>query len=141
MTNKNKHEEIYTKAKIKRKYEKTRKLAAKKAVETKTKKTIQKINNIHVRVNNHYSDKQLFRDAADELLFRGKFDPPTDRDIVNYIRHCLTSYECDLDELYNQVGRNEGFKIISKKVFKAIKKAYPKYAAECDQQLEEHLSR
>lgn len=138
--------------KNKNKHHKTRSAGAKKAVKTKTNNTIKKISKIHVEVDDSWSEEELINGAYqnhnDFLQSRNKYEEIFDnnfevgeREIVNFIRHCLTSYEYDLDELYQQVGRDKGFDIISKKVFKAIKKAYPKYADGCDKQLKEHLSR
>lgn len=122
---------------------------AAQATQTKINKTIEKISQIKVQVMTGYSKKELTRlcyeNHFDFLASRGIFDDDgfvvDDRKIVNYIRHNLTSYECDLDELYHQVGQAIGYGIISQKVFATIKKAYPQYANECDRQLEEHLAR
>lgn len=64
-----------------------------------------------------------------------------DREIVNFIRHELTSYDYDLGELYQRVGRSAGYDIITEKVYEAIEKAYPEYSKECEKQMLEHFDR
>ena len=65
----------------------------------------------------------------------------TDWDIVNYIRHNLTNYDDELTRLANRVGRQEGFKLISRKIYAEILKVYPEYRTTIEKQLQEHLSR
>lgn len=53
---------------------------------------------------------------------------------VNFIRHCLTTYELELDRVYSEVGAPRARRRIKKKVLQAIAEAYPSLADECDRQ-------
>lgn len=54
---------------------------------------------------------------------------------VNYLRHCLTSYEEELASIAGKVGVKEGYKEINRRVYAAIEAAYPSLAEECSRQL------
>ena len=54
---------------------------------------------------------------------------------VNFIRHALTSYETQLEEVYGKVGVREAYRQINAKVYAAIAAAYPALADECQRQL------
>lgn len=58
-----------------------------------------------------------------------------DRLCVNYLRHNLSSYETELGNIFGRVGKAIGYKMINKKIYWAISRAYPELAKECrDQQ-------
>lgn len=128
-----------------KKHREARQRGAEKAVETKREKTIQDIEKIEVYVQKGYSHYQLVNAVREERIF-GKHlpdvtDPVNDRQIVNFIRHVLTTYDYNLKSLYQRVGRDEGFEIITRKIYEAIEQAYPKYKKECERQMLEHLNR
>lgn len=58
-----------------------------------------------------------------------------DRICVNYLRHCLTDYDEQLDKLRGQVGVDEARLIVQEAVYYAIWESYPHLTEECDRQL------
>jgi len=80
--------------------------------------------------NNYQSNSMASEDSDDAFL---------SRIMVNYIRHDLSSYEERLDMLFGWVGKREAYRILLKKIYKAIKKAYPSLADECNRQLSRKL--
>lgn len=54
---------------------------------------------------------------------------------VNYARHNLTIYDKQLQALFARIGRDEGLKLIRKKVYAAIAAEWPNLAAECRRQM------
>ena len=58
-----------------------------------------------------------------------------DRIVVNYIRHCLTTYDFDLQRFKKKVGVRLAERKIRYRVFEKIKEVYPEYQNECDRQL------
>lgn len=132
----------------KKKHQKARQIGAEKALETKRKKTVQDIEKINVSVWGGYKRQELVKMAIDshKEFLRNRHRPDDnftvgDREIVNFIRHELTSYDYDLGELYQRVGRSTGYDIITEKVYEAIEKAYPEYSKECEKQMLEHFDR
>lgn len=57
-----------------------------------------------------------------------------DRWMVNYIRHNLTKYDTLVDNLYNKIGKQEGYVILKTKVLDEIGKIYPELEMECKEQ-------
>jgi hypothetical protein len=57
-----------------------------------------------------------------------------DRICVNYLRHCLTSYEKELDAIYGKVGFIDGYLEIRDKIFEEIAKKYTWLLEECKRQ-------
>ena len=80
--------------------------------------------------DNYQSNSMASEDSDDAFL---------SRIMVNYIRHDLSSYEERLDMLFGRVGKREAYRILLKKIYKAIKKAYPSLADECNRQLSRKL--
>ena len=65
-----------------------------------------------------------------------------ERITVNYLRHCLTSYEQRLEQMYGKTGVGEGKRLLGAKIYRAIGLAYPDLDQECIRQRqdrEEHL--
>lgn len=58
---------------------------------------------------------------------------------VNFLRHELTKYDHDLDDLIGKVGVGLAYPIIAAKVFDAIAVAYPWLQAECERQKQERV--
>ena len=58
-----------------------------------------------------------------------------DRIQVNYIRHCLTSYEEDLWSVFGETGAFEGRMRIKEEVLKKIAVLYPYLKKECKRQI------
>jgi hypothetical protein len=59
---------------------------------------------------------------------------------VNYVRHGLSRYEQELEQVFGKVGVREAYAAISQKVYGAIGAAYPTLAGECARQLREKLT-
>lgn len=72
----------------------------------------------------------------------GEFAMPTsppeflERITVNYIRHELTDYDRELSQQAHKAGAEAARRIIRHKVYAAIADAYPRFAAECQRQIE-----
>lgn len=59
-----------------------------------------------------------------------------ERITVNYIRHHLTSYDTYLEQVVGQVGVRQAGKVIRRRIYDEIAKAYPEYAEECQRQMQ-----
>ncbi|GBF49434.1 hypothetical protein LPTSP4_09470 [Leptospira ryugenii] len=112
-------------------------LGAEKAISTKYEKTLEEIENFKVEIP-ILPERKLFKLAIENYnenqMARGNFhkfanlDSDTDflhRITVNYIRHVLTDYEMKLQEIKRRVGSGTAYEMLRKKVFTAIKEAYP----------------
>jgi hypothetical protein len=64
-------------------------------------------------------------------------EPTLQRWMVNYLRHVLTVYDAESDELFGRVGRIQGTRRLRQRVYAAIALAYPELAGECRRQLQE----
>lgn len=116
-----------------------RKQSTEKAVDTKTKKLIiwAQITSIHIestknylkRAIEHYNSRNSDGDAS--LNSDREF---LDRISVNYIRHCLTTYENILDDASGRVGVDEAYKIIKNRVLTRIAEMHPELSRECRRQ-------
>ena len=129
-----------------------RKASAKKGVRTKTKKMLQKINTLLIEIkkindvtdlaikNYNQWNAQKARDV--EFVSRQSVSQEfLDRISVNYIRHNLTKYDYNIQELYGKVRKQEAYDLERFLVFTEIAKAYPEFANECRRQyLQKHLS-
>lgn len=122
-----------------------RKRASKKAVETKTAKTLEEVDKaVQVKVP-EMARERLIKLACDHFNRRISYeaepasidsDPAfLERICVNFLRHRMTKYDRYLDELYKKVGKSEGIEMVRQRVYKAIGDAYPWLTAECERQL------
>ena len=131
-----------------------RKKAAEKAVATKKKKTLEKVEQrlgevILKKKYCFYSKENLYRKAAhsynDLQEMRGKWDftPVDPRDAskdflnrisVNYLRHHGTTYDGELEEYFNSVGKQDALDIVRKHVYFQIAECYPFLKQECIKQ-------
>jgi hypothetical protein len=59
-----------------------------------------------------------------------------DRIQVNYVRHCLTSYDDAIRETVGKVGERAAVERLRERVYKAIAAVYPDLEQECDLQHE-----
>ena len=106
-----------------------RKIAAQKAVETKTAKTIEWANSIKIDVPSISKDKLLrnaiyhYEQYHDTCI--GSIDEDfANRISTNYIRHKCTNYERVLDLLDGMVGRDKAYEIIKSRVNQVIKEQH-----------------
>lgn len=122
-----------------------RRVAARKAVETKREALLRQVGEMAVTVE-MISTTEARRNAialynewnADGVI------PATlnssrqflDRITVNYLRHHLTVYDKALEEVVGRVGVVDAIRLIRQKVYGAIAETYPCYAAECKRQME-----
>lgn len=136
-----------------------RKESANKAVKTKKDSLLTLINEISKSINVELvDDKELVEQAINsyknhqmeiamwhedyERIFEieQQTDYPIEfirRIVVNHIRHNLTTYDDELELLYNKVGKAEAYKILKNAVLNKIADKYPKYVQECKNQLVE----
>jgi len=57
------------------------------------------------------------------------------RIMVNYIRHSLTEYDRNLEELAGKIGVQEAIDVIRRRIYTEITETYPEFTTECDRQL------
>jgi hypothetical protein len=57
-----------------------------------------------------------------------------DRITVNYVRHELTAYDRQLEDVVGRVGVQEAVRTIRRMVYATIAATYPRLAAECERQ-------
>jgi hypothetical protein len=107
-----------------------RKAAARKAVETKTAKTIEWANSVNFNVPTFSKDK-LERNAIyhyqqyHDTIICGPIDEDfINRISTNYIRHECTKYDRILDSLYGSVGKQKAYDIIKEKINQEIRKKH-----------------
>lgn len=106
-----------------------RKIAARKAVETKTAKTVEWANSIKFNVPTLNKYKLLKKAIYHYEQFHdtcvGSIDDEfAARISTNYIRHECTNYDRVLDSLYGMVGRDKAYDIIKGKVNQEIKEKH-----------------
>ena len=91
---------------------------------------------------NSYNSNLFGHHNADTVLAAETSDKGfLERIQVNYIRHCLTKYDENLERVAGKVGIKEAIWEIRKKVYEAIAECYPKLAQECQRQLERCLNK
>lgn len=107
-----------------------RKNAAKKAVETKTAKTLEKANSVNFNVPTFSKDK-LERNAIyhyeqynDTKVYDRDNEDFINRICTNYLRHECTNYDRILDSLYGLVGRQKAYEIIKGRINQEIKEKH-----------------
>jgi hypothetical protein len=107
-----------------------RKAAARKAVETKTAKTIEWANSVNFNVPTFSKDK-LERNAIyhyqqyHDTIICGSIDEDfINRISTNYIRHECTKYDRIIDSLYGSVGKQKAYDIIKEKINQEIRKKH-----------------
>lgn len=71
----------------------------------------------------------------DPALVADVDEPTLRRWAVNYLRHELTVYDGALEELSGRVGRAEATRLLRRRTYEAIARAYPRLADECGRQL------
>jgi hypothetical protein len=59
-----------------------------------------------------------------------------ERITINSIRHHLTSYDTHLEQVVGQIGARQAGKMIRRRIYDEIAKAYPEYAEECQRQMQ-----
>jgi hypothetical protein len=126
-----------------------RRKAAAKAVETKTQRLWDYLDELEITVPvmslpllteqacAHYNDRQAARERWDAQEATPASNPSfLERISVNYLRHRLSSYEQELARLFGKVGVREAYLEVNEMVYDAIATAYPTLAAECARQLQ-----
>lgn len=123
-----------------------RKNGAKKAVETKIEKLKKEIENMEIEIllieNNDILMNQAIRNYKDLMENRNRSitvdlsnKAEKERIVVNYIRHCLTSYDYHIyADLYGKVGKYNLWYLFQKRIYLKIAEVYPKYKKECSRQ-------
>jgi hypothetical protein len=117
---------------------KSRKLGASKATETKREKILKYISEIIITVPdieksqllkdsvNHYNNWKSNKnyDSYDRLATIDSDEHFLKRITTNYLRHNLTSYEKELDRIFGKVGTNEAYTILKERINAAIVEKY-----------------
>jgi hypothetical protein len=124
-----------------------RKAAAAKAVETKTQRLRDSLDERDITVpvmSLPLLTEQACTDDHDQQSVCERGDAPAatpasnasflERISVNYLRHRLSSYEQELARLLGKVGVREAYLEVNDMVYNAIATAYPTLASECARQ-------
>jgi hypothetical protein len=123
-----------------------RRSSSKKAFKTKKEKLLKQVSQININVLilkysevlkkaiEHYNERQS--DIGNCNMFVNKKSDKSflQRIQVNYIRHMLTSYDNNLEEIFRRAGVKDAYKVIRNKVFTEIGNAYPYLKQECNRQ-------
>jgi len=122
---------------------KNRREGAKKANTTKLNKLLEYVENIKITLPK-ISKEKLVKNACknyndwnydkEEKATKDSDRLFLDRICVNYLRHQLTEYEEELDNIFGKVGTYMGYEMIRDKVFSKIAKNYPWLKEECERQ-------
>ena len=128
---------------------KPRKISATRAVQTKMERLLAAVEEIQITVPS-FPLPQVIQNACDKYNhFHDGLDSDhdwlqastdsdscfLDRITVNYLRHQLSSYEKEIEEVFGKVGVRQAYKEINRKVYAAISEAYPVLSKECHRQL------
>ena len=120
-----------------------RKIAAKKAVQTKIAKILADVEAMEVSVEivdikdlrvmaiNSYNEFNCFRDSYADMDSDKSF---LNRITVNFIRHEMTCYDGAIEEAAGRVGVSAAILKIQEKIYSKIAEAYPFYGKECKRQ-------
>lgn len=128
-----------------------RKRSAQKAVETKLNKLKKYVEEVDINVPKmsknkliksaikHYNEMQEEREylglkTCGQIASKNSDQDFLNRITVNYIRHCLTIYEEELNVISGKIGVWEGYVDIKEKVFDEISNVYPWLRNACDLQ-------
>lgn len=120
-----------------------RKIAAAKALATKTAKLMAAIEAMRVSVA-RLSPAEVRRQAIESYnlhsrgdSFASNADDPAflERITVNFIRHELSEYDVSLWEVAGKTGIARAVAEIRRRVYSAIAQAYPSLSAECERQI------
>lgn len=127
-----------------------RKQAGKLSAETKRNQLFAEISKLDVRVRkislrallgnairhyNEFKEQTSWSRGGDFMPATTNSDPAfLERIQVNYIRHQLTDYDTELEEIAGRTGVGEGVARIRGRVFDAIGASYPEFRDECGRQ-------
>lgn len=116
-----------------------RKISAQKAVETKRSKLDAYVRGLKIEVP--MMEKETLISEARQN-FRTLCRPDSvrqsdERKCVNYLRHCCTKYETELEAIAGKTGAKSAYYEIKEKVLCAIADHYDWLAEECDRQMDE----
>lgn len=127
---------------------KKRKISAEQAIKTKKTELFKEIDKIKITIP-LLSKDELFRNAISHYnemnyikgnqknyteIYNGEINEFLIRVAVNYLRHCLSDYEKELNNLFGKVGKNVAVNKIRVKVYNEISFKYPYLKAECVKQ-------
>ena len=131
---------------------KLRKISSKKAVETKRKKIINYVENLKITIPKiplkelkeksieSYDGFQSYK-LSNYNNYEPNFYEPSENNSeflkriqVNYLRHQLTNYEKELEEIFGKTGKYKAYKILKNKILNEIIKQYPKLKKQCENQ-------
>jgi hypothetical protein len=128
--------------KIEIKKSEKRRNSMKLVAERKRQELIDYVKNLKIEVQKINPNK-IFKDACDnyndwneEFIEKNNVETSfLHRITVNYIRHNLTNYEEELDELFGQIGKDDGYYLLKNRILNKIKELYPFLQEECDRQM------
>ena len=105
------------------------------------KENLNKVESLNIKVELLENDK-LVDLAVKHYLNRNEFSDVNtnnkefvDRICVNYLRHCCSSYDRQLEKIFGKVGVSQLYVIVKTKVLEEIRKNYPHLSCEVDNQI------
>ena len=117
-----------------------RSAAAQRSMETRRQAAIEWADTVPIDTDWPASAKQAIREGVEHWTFRqydrGNYDadgksadPSTKRRWArNYLRHCATSYEGELVELFGVVGKDAAYQVLRARVEEMIEERFPELA-------------
>jgi hypothetical protein len=107
-----------------------RRIGAKKATSTKKNKLLTIINNLEISIENIDNVQELAIASYNTNKGYNYADNTSDdqflqRITVNYTRHELTNYDREIHNLFNKVGRSDGYVLLKNRVLETIGDKYP----------------
>lgn len=105
------------------------------------KENLKKVESLNIKVKLFENDK-LVDFAVKHYQSRNEYSHVDtnnreflDRICVNYLRHCCSSYEWQLEKIFGKVGVSQLYVIVKTKVLEEIRKNYPHLSGEVDNQI------
>lgn len=110
-----------------------RRIAAAKSVETRRARLEEYVKNLVIEVTDLEHDALI--DAAQQNFLMVSpstdYSPPIEQKCVNFLRHCETAYEEELDAIAGRTGCKDAYYEIKAKVLDAIADKYEWLELEC----------
>lgn len=83
----------------------------------------------------NYNEHQLGRGSDSDPVAPETVEPAfLDRITVNFLRHCCTNYDSDVDSLSGRTGRDRARHVLKARTLSEIAATYPALASECESQ-------
>ena len=87
-----------------------------------------------IKAIEHYNNRQIEMENYGNVATKNSDPEFLKRISVNFLRHCCSSYEYELDKIYGKIGRAEAYIIIKNKILDTIANNYNYLAKEAYRQ-------